>query len=244
MIVYTNTISGFNFDVDSGIISDKVKEKLEDKGFHNSTQEIRSWQNSLLFMKNILYNPQINQDLNVAIEYNIPNTSKRVDFLISGLNDVDEPRIVIIELKQWEKAARTSREDIVTTYVGGANRAVTHPSYQAYSYAKTIENFNAYIDEFNIELIPCAYLHNYNETYRSELENDLYKEIIMKAPIFLKQDGIKLREFIAKHVHKSDEGKLLFEIDHGKIRPSKALQDAIASMLEGNEEFYMIDEQK
>ena len=31
---------------------------------------------------------------------------------------------------------------------------------------------------------------------------------------------------------------------HGKIRPSKALQDAVVSMINGNQEFYMIDEQK
>ena len=33
-------------------------------------------------------------------------------------------------------------------------------------------------------------------------------------------------------------------MDHGKIRPSKSLQNAIGSMLKGNREFIMIDEQK
>ena len=33
-------------------------------------------------------------------------------------------------------------------------------------------------------------------------------------------------------------------VDHGAIRPSKSLQNAIASMIEGNEEFIMIDEQR
>lgn len=244
MIVYTNTINGFNSDVDAGLIADKVHDKLNQKGFYNSLQEIRSWQNSLLFMKNVLYTPEINQELHVAIEYNIPNTSKRVDFLISGISEQDESKVLIVELKQWEKAERTSREDLVTTYIGGANRAVTHPSYQAYSYAKTITNFNSYIDDYNIQIIPSAYLHNYKEEYRNEIDNSLYKNIIKQAPIFLRRDTQKLREFITKHIKKSDQGKLLYEIDHGKIRPSKALQDAISSMLEGNEEFYMIDEQK
>ncbi|CDR30241.1 Uncharacterized conserved protein [Acholeplasma oculi] len=244
MIVYSNTISGFNHDVDQGIIAEKVHNELNQKGFYNSINEIRSWENSLFYMKNVLYSPSINQDLNIAIEYNIPNTSKRVDFLISGYTYTENPIVLIIELKQWEKAERTSREDIVTTYLGGSNRAVTHPSYQAYSYAKTISNFNSYIGDNNIEIKPSAYLHNYKEEYRSELENDLYTPIIKKAPIFLKKDTIKLREFISSNVKKSDQGKLLYEIDHGKIRPSKALQDAISSMLSGNDEFYMIDEQK
>lgn len=33
-------------------------------------------------------------------------------------------------------------------------------------------------------------------------------------------------------------------IENGKIRPSKSLQDALSSMLQGNQEFIMIDEQK
>ena len=33
-------------------------------------------------------------------------------------------------------------------------------------------------------------------------------------------------------------------IDHGKIRPSKSLQESIASMIKGNKEFIMIDEQR
>jgi len=36
----------------------------------------------------------------------------------------------------------------------------------------------------------------------------------------------------------------MFEIDNGKIRPSKNLADKLLSMLQGNEEFYMIDDQK
>ena len=32
--------------------------------------------------------------------------------------------------------------------------------------------------------------------------------------------------------------------DYGRLRPSKALQDTIVSMIKGNQEFYLIDEQK
>lgn len=245
MIVYSNNIINFSKEVDNGIIAERISEELKSRGFnHNNQSEVRSWENSLMFMKNVLNTPEINEELHVAIEYNIPNTSRRVDFIISGLDEYDKPKVVIIELKQWEKATANSREDLVTTYIGGAERAVTHPSYQAYSYAKTIENFNSYIGDEKIDLIPSAYLHNYKEEYRIELEHPKYQKIIKEAPIFLQRDTLKLRSFIANHVKKSDQGKLLYEIDHGKLRPSKSLQDAISSMLQGNEEFLMIDEQK
>ena len=245
MIVYTNTINEFNDDVISGLIATKVQDKLIESGYkHGSDSEFRSWENSLLHMQTVLNDPSVNQDLHVAIEYNIPNTSKRVDFIISGQDENDKPKIIIVELKQWEKAERTSREDIVTTFLGGSIRAVTHPSYQAYSYAKTIESFNETVYKNDIKLIPSAFLHNYKEEYREELDNYLYEDIVKVAPIFLQRDKVKLREFITKNIKKSDQGKLLYEIDNGKIKPSKSLQDAVSSMLEGNQEFYMIDEQK
>ena len=36
----------------------------------------------------------------------------------------------------------------------------------------------------------------------------------------------------------------MYRIDHGKIKPSKNLADQLVSMLQGNEEFVMIDDQK
>lgn len=245
MIVYTNTINEFNNDVVSGLIATKIQDKLIDSGYsHSSDSEFRSWENSLLHMQMVLNDNSVNQELHVAIEYNIPNTSKRVDFIVSGLDEHDKPKVVIVELKQWEKAERTSREDLVTTFIGGNIRPVTHPSYQAYSYAKTIESFNETVYKNNIKLIPSAFLHNYKEEYRKELDNYLYQDIVKVAPLFLQRDKLKLRDFITKNVKKSDQGKLLYQIDNGKIKPSKSLQDAISSMLEGNKEFYMIDEQK
>lgn len=41
-----------------------------------------------------------------------------------------------------------------------------------------------------------------------------------------------------------DDKEILYLIDHGKIKPSKSLQNAIASMIKGNPEFIMIDEQR
>ena len=41
-----------------------------------------------------------------------------------------------------------------------------------------------------------------------------------------------------------DDKEILYLIDHGKIKPSKSLQNAISSMIKGNPEFIMIDEQR
>ena len=245
MIVYSGSIKEFNDSVISGQIADKIEREFRTKKIQsNFRSEYRAWDNSLMYMQMVLNDNDINKDLKVAIEYQIPSTSKRVDFIITGKDNNNNDKAVIIELKQWQDAQRTSREDIVTTYLGGGLRAVAHPSYQAYSYAKTIENYSQYVEENNIKLSPCAYLHNFPEEKRKEIDNNLYKRIIELSPLFLKKDVLKLRDFIKQNVKYPDNGKILYGIENGKIRPSKALQDALSSMLRGNKEFYMIDEQK
>lgn len=246
MIIYNATKKQFSEDVIGGTIAEKIAEKFYENLLyqHNNDNEFRSWENSLRCMHMVLDDKEMDDDLRVAIEYQVPLTSKRVDFLITGKNSDDKDHVIIIELKQWESATKTSREDIVNTYVGKKMRDVVHPSYQAYSYAKTISNFNETVQLGNIDLHPCAYLHNFKEEYKAELDNSLYDNIIQLAPIFFKKDALKLREFIKTFVKKPDDGSLLYKIENGRIKPSKALQDALSGMLEGNKEFFMIDEQK
>ena len=245
MLVYQNTKGGFVEDVRNGYIAEQITKAFEEHNLnHNNNAEFRAWANSLQYMRNVLDDNDISDECNLAIEYQIPLTSKRVDFLIAGKDLNDNDNIVIIELKQWENSGMTSRPDVVTAFTGGANRAVCHPSYQAYSYAKIIENFNEDIYKDNISLKPCAYLHNYKEENRSNIDNELYKEAISCAPIFLMEDLVKLRNFIKTYIRKKDGVDLLMKIENGKLKPAKALQDSLASMLKGNKEFYLIDEQK
>lgn len=245
MIVYQNTKGGFIDDIRNGYIADKIEDEFRRHNIsHSNEAEHRAWANSLMFMRNALDDDEISNECKLAIEYQIPLTAKRVDFLIAGKDEHDSNNIVIIELKQWEKCSSTQRPDVVRAFTGGAERSVAHPSYQAYSYAKIIENFNEDVYKENIRLRPCAYLHNFKEEYRSSIDNKLYSEAISLAPIFLARDTVKLRNFIKTFIKKKDNCDLLMKIENGKLKPAKALQDSLASMLEGNKEFYLIDEQK
>ena len=181
----------------------------------------------------------------IAIEYNIPQTSKRVDFLISGYNQEDKSNVIIIELKQWDKVvAIDSKDALVETYTGNGIRQVVHPSYQAWSYAMLISDYNQAVQDGNIDLYPCAYLHNYRRIIDDPLDKEQYKDYYDEAPAFTRGQVDELRAFIKKCVVKGDDKRLLYAIEHGRIKPSKSLQDSIAKMLQGNREFVMLDEQK
>ena len=53
-------------------------------------------------MYKVLNDDEIPSDAGVAIEFNIPQTSKRVDFIISGYGADSDPEVVIIELNKSE----------------------------------------------------------------------------------------------------------------------------------------------
>ena len=243
MIVYQSTKIGFLNDILSNNISDIIHAAYYERlGRYTSQNEVNSWTNSMMYMNTILSDTQIPENAGISIEFQIPLTSKRIDFIITGLNDLKKEQVIIIELKQWSKAQLTDKDAIVITRYQHGDSEAAHPSYQAWSYASMIYNFNSTVQDEKISLIPCAYLHNYNPD--NVIKNDFYKYYIKKAPVFLKPDAVKLRDFIKNNIRYGDDKDILYKIENGRIRPSKQLIDSLSSMLQGNTEFIMIDDQK
>ncbi|MBD3107920.1 DUF2075 domain-containing protein [Bacillus sp. AGMB 02131] len=245
MIVYEANKSEFLKDVFEDHLIDNITRNYNAKIGRINKSELRSWDNSMQYMFRVLSDAEIPDNAGVAIEFKIPYTSKRVDFLISG-SDEENSSIVIVELKQWEKIEKVEgKEAIVKTVLGGGLRETTHPSYQAWSYAALIEDYNESAQEYQMQLHPCAYLHNYIRLGESDpITDDYYDYYLEKAPVFLKGDAGKLRDFIKRYIKFGDDKENLYKIENGRIRPSKSLQDSLVNMLKGNQEFVMIDDQK
>lgn len=246
MLVYSALKSEFENDVLEGCIDEKVERAVYEKLGHGTGEaEIRSWRNSLLYMSKVLEDPGIPEDAGIAIEYGIPYTPKRIDMIISGLSDDGRCNAVIVELKQWTEAGMVREKDgIVETVLGGRLTETTHPSYQAWTYAEMLQDFNQEVQDSDILLTPCACLHNYPLKEDDPLLDPQYAEHVRLAPIFAKHDAVKLREFIKKFIRKGDKLDTVFRIDRGRLRPAKSLQDCLLSMVRGNEEFTLIDDQK
>lgn len=244
MIIYEAIKSEFLQDVFEDKLIDNIVNNYAEKVGRINKSELRSWDNSMKYMHLVLLDKEIPDDAGVAIEFKIPYTSKRVDFLISGSNDTNES-IVIVELKQWQDIEKVDgKEAIVKTFLGGGVRETTHPSYQAWSYAALIEDYNENVQDNQMELYPCAYLHNYIKVDDDPIIDEGYQYYVEKAPVFRKGDAAKLREFIKAHIKFGDNKENLYKIENGRIRPSKSLQDSLLNMLKGNQEFVMIDDQK
>lgn len=246
MIVYDGTKTQFLRSVELDTIAIEIETNIYEKmNRHTARNEFRAWENSLEYMYKVLNDAAIPEDCGIAIEYNIPRTSKRVDFLISGYDGRDSGNVIIIELKQWDQLNAVAGKDaLVETYTGNAYRRVVHPSYQAWSYAMLIQDYNQAVQDGSIHLYPCAYLHNYRRKRQDPIDEAQYDAYLKDAPAFTRGQVDDLRSFIKRNIVKGDEKKLLYTIENGKIKPSKSLQESIAKMLRGNREFIMLDEQK
>ena len=242
MIVYNSTIEKFSSDVDTGNIENIILNLLEKRGQSAAQNEIRSWRNSLSEMDRLLVKTDIPDDTGVSIEYKIPQTSKRIDFILTGQDINKKDTALIIELKQWESARLSNKDGIIETILNKGYRETSHPSYQVWSYATLMADFNSTVEDMKISLIPCAYLHNYKED--DVIRDDNYKKYLEKAPIFLRNEQQELRQFIEDNIKYGDKNNLIWKIDNGKIRPSRGLIERVSHLMEGKDEFVMIDDQK
>ncbi len=122
MLVYASTKAGFHADVSHNRIEQVVHDAFRTRfGHSTSRQEIASWTNSLMYMNNVLQMSDIPDDSGVAIEYRIPQTSKRIDFILTGKDSGNHDTAIIVELKQWTEVEATNLDGIVATYLGGAD---------------------------------------------------------------------------------------------------------------------------
>jgi uncharacterized protein len=243
VLVYQATLKEFLSDVGTGQIDTIIEEKVLDRLKRRvGASEKRSWGNSLQQLGWAFHESTVPDDAGVCIECQLPMSSKRIDFILSGYGSDNRPRVIIVELKQWSDAEKTQQDAIVRTRFGSSMVPTSHPSYQAWSYAAFLENFNEAVEAEGVSLMPCAYLHNYTDN--GILTDPFYAAHVERAPLFFKEDLPILKEFLERYIKKGDQGELMYTIDHGRIRPSKQLADSLGRLLQGNHEFVLLDEQK
>ena len=241
MRAYQSTLGDFFNDIRTNCIVSKIKEQTK---MSFGEGQIRAFRNSLPRLKDALENVNIPGDVDVAIEMQVPLTMKRMDFVIAGSDEKDKDHVIIIELKQWDRVKHTDMPDIVKVDYYGRDKDEVHPSWQAYSYQSTICSFNDYVAKNNVDVKSCAFLHNYEEQYKDELLNPIYDEGTSLSKTYIENQYVDLAAFVSKYIKKKSKNNLLFELNNGRIKPSKMLCDALGSTLNGNKEFELIDEQR
>ncbi len=237
MIIYEANKKAFLEDVYYDRVEKKIKEKVK-----SSYSEISSWLITASYMERILRDEIFPDDISIAMEFTLHKSRSRVDFIVAGSNTQNVPILIIIEFKLWSKVSvLTDRDDMVRTENGNI---VTHPLYQAYSYAKNMKNLYSAIEENKIILKYCACLPCYEKTADDAITNKHYKHLLDEAPIFLRGESDNLKQYIYENIKYGDDKQIIHIIENGGITPYKQLQDNILQIIRGKEIFTMMDYQK
>ena len=242
MLAYLASKAQFLMDAPTieDIVAAQVKKNLN---LSVGPGEYQAWKNSLgNAMSHVMLDDGIPDDAAVAVEYRLNGRKFRIDFLIAGQDGAGKDSIVIVELKQWTDIDYSELRNHVRTFVGGGLRDERHPSYQAWSYASHLQMYNEYVYTNHLQVNACAYLHNCMSN--QVVGDDRYSEELGRAPVFIKGEIEGIRSLIRSKIKTGVDFELLRKIDASPIRPSKQLAEAVGSMLDGIEEFVLLDEQK
>ena len=99
MIVYEALKADFIKDHLDRDIEDVIQDRYYAvTGKKVSKAELQSWKASLGYMASVLSDKAIPDNAGVAVEYHIPQTSKRVDVTITGYDENNNKTAVIVEL--------------------------------------------------------------------------------------------------------------------------------------------------
>lgn len=244
MQLYRGAAQHFVQDNRHNAIADKLRTAFESHyRFRPAPSEVSSWRNSLRAMSDVLVQGEL-LETSIVLEYQLPLTSRRLDCMVLGRDRDSCGRAVVVELKQWEQADVSEVEGCVETWVGGSLREVLHPSAQVGQYRQYLEDCHyAFSGLKPIRLDACSYLHNATVSTTAELRDDRYETFLSMAPIYCGDEASDLVEHLRERTLEGDEGDLLERVIEERYRPSKALMNHVAQVVEDEPIYTLLDEQ-
>lgn len=211
-------------------------------GHAPSPSERRSWQRSIPALRADLIDAGLH-DVEILIEYQLPLTSKRADVVLAGVHpQTGLPSYVVVELKQWSRAAAYQGSDTLVSIEQYGRHPVTHPSVQVEGYVDYLTDFTSYLAEVEHSLVGVAYLHNANDTDVADL---LKRPGSDRARIFTGQRRGAFASFLAEHLSRAHSGSAAADaLLASRIAPSRQLLTVAADAVQHREMFVLLDEQR
>lgn len=245
MRLYAGPSTHFIRDTSHNQIAEKLKYAFfEYYRYNPSPGEVQSWRNSLRATAQVFEEAGL-KDHGVLLEYQLPLTSRRLDCIITGRSGEGRENAVIVELKQWDGATEAVGDKMVSTWVGGANREVLHPSVQVGQYRLYLEDTHTAFGEGSesIGLSACAYLHNYHAEEDDVLVSDVFASVLERDPLFSADEVGGLKDYLTTRLEAGEGLDILRRVEEGKYRPTKKLMEHVAEVIKGRPEYVLLDEQ-
>ncbi len=244
MRLYEGTTQTFITDTLMNTIATKLEQSFENYYKRRANPaEVRAWQNSLNFLKNILEHSQLITN-HIILEYELPYSTRRIDCILFGKDFENNANVVVIELKQWTNVEDDETEDNVVTFIAGTKRSEAHPACQVRAYHFFLKDFIPLFEEEKTYLFSCAYCHNYSPQGENVLFKEKFRELLKEFPLFTKNDFENFGTYLKKRLEKGEGLEIFNRFITSPIRPSKKLLEHTHQMIHKNEQiFHLIDEQ-
>jgi uncharacterized protein len=186
MKLYAGTTEQFRADTQMHRIAEKLRaEYVAQIGHKPGPSEVASWQNSLMALSMLLDQAELT-DHGVILEYQLGNTSRRLDAMLTGRSSSSAENAVVVELKQWSGTGAvmpSPAEHCVETFVGQRIRRVLHPSVQVGGYQQwLLDNHAVFYDTDAVALTAVSYLHNMQFEPDGELWSERHTDALTAIP--------------------------------------------------------------
>lgn len=242
--LYSGSTIDFISDSTRNTIASKLERSFFDAfRYKPSKSEVQAWQNSLRAMAGALELGGFT-DHGIAVEYQLPLSSRRLDCLVTGTDVSERPGAVIVELKQWEETEPSVIDDCVITFVGGAKREVLHPSRQVGNYQRYLLDMNTAFSDGDVGLSACAYLHNLRSAKAGPLRDECHDDLLAQWPLYAGDEVDGLVEYLDANVGGGKGGPVLDHVLTGRFRAHKRLLDHTARIIRNEPTFVLLDEQQ
>lgn len=243
MRLYAGTSEQFMTDARMHRIAEKLRvEYVAQIGHRPGEPEFASWQNSLTALALVIDQAELT-DHGVILEYQLGNTSRRLDAMLTGHASTSAENAVIVELKQWGETAASNADGCVETVVGGRLRPVPHPSVQVGQYEQWLLDNHTVFYEDAVTLAGVSFLHNLLFDPGEELFAPKHASYLATNPLFTGDQSDVLAEFLNERLSEGDGVPIMERVLDSKYKPSKKLLDHTAHMVAGQKEFILLDEQ-
>lgn len=243
MRLYSGSSIQFMEDTVQNQIADKLEKEFESYyGHRPSPGEMTSWTNSLQFMKNVIEKNSLNDNM-IILEYGLPYSSERIDFMIFGKSTAGKDNVVLIELKQWSDVRDCDIEGNVEIFVGGGFKIKEHPSQQVGGYHYYLLDFVKAFEEHEMGLSSCVYCHNYSKSKNNVLFLPKFESFLNEFPLFTKDEVETIGKYLKERLSGGHGLDIFNRFVTSEIKPSKKLMEHAKRMIESQRAFTLIDDQ-
>jgi uncharacterized protein len=244
MHLYTGPTTAFVEDATQNRIGQLLSDAFFGHfGYRPAQSEVRSWRNSLRAMADAVELGDLD-DNGIVVEWQLPLSSRRIDCMVTGVDEERRKQAVVVELKQWDDAAPSLVDECVAVNYGGRLRDVLHPSAQVKWYRQYLGDTHTAFHDGHVGLSACAYLHNFAHDPSSELFSPRHADYLSLCPLFAGDRVSALAEHLQDLVGAGRGLDVLDDVLAGRYRPHKKLLDHLADVIRQEPAYVLLDEQR